>query len=695
MNGRETARDLAWMDLGLYWEHDWTAGGPTVPTSARAAWSKQVANEIVAYVDDLYGDAVIALGGLIAKSGTNPRFYAFNPLSWMRTDAVDFPYPTGSADVHVVDLTSGLEVPSQIVIIDTVRYLRVWAEDVPPVGYKVFEIVPGAGSGFGGAPTADNATGIIENDIYQLTVSTRGAITSLVDKTRGSQQFAQTIGGRAINDLGAGSGTLVVENAGPVSITLTATSSSPRSHTSSITLFRDGSSRIDIRNRITQNFGEVLTWSFGFNLTSPDTWHEEVGAIIRAKTQPNGGHYAPTHARYDWMTINHFADMTGNAGTGITLSNADLQYMNLGNSTPTTLDANTPQIDVLAGGQVDGPDLGIPNQNGDSQFLQRFALQTHDAYDPTAAMKFALEHQNPLVAVAITGGTQYPETAFTLLNATNPNVLLWALKPADDGINAGYISRWWNVASSAQTLAFSLPGAPLISAQTATHIETPTGSASVASGTLQANLAPQQIATFLMTTSNVANLPGVPVLFAPANQAESGGLQPTLSWGAAVNAVRYEVQLALDVPPDDAAPIFNATLTSYTAPTPLLALRTYYWRVRAANSTGALSTWSELRQFIVTSAVNSAPSRNYYQTPTPTLTWNRIHWAAGYEIQIAATTAFSVPVVGPLPADQLSYAPSSPLTEGTWFWRVRALHTVSPLNPGNWSAVQSFVIELP
>ena len=28
MHGREAARDLAFNDLGLYWEHDWTADGP-------------------------------------------------------------------------------------------------------------------------------------------------------------------------------------------------------------------------------------------------------------------------------------------------------------------------------------------------------------------------------------------------------------------------------------------------------------------------------------------------------------------------------------------------------------------------------------------------------------------------------------------------------------------------------------------
>ncbi len=123
----------------------------------------------------------------------------------------------------------------------------------------------------------------------------------------------------------------------------------------------------------------------------PDVWHEEVGAVIRGKLLADGGHYSPRNARYDWLTMNHFADISdGTANNfGITISNVDAFFMKLGSSTSTTLDTATPQINVLAGGQIDGPGLGISNQGGDAFFTQRFALQTHGTFDQTAAMKFA------------------------------------------------------------------------------------------------------------------------------------------------------------------------------------------------------------------------------------------------------------------------------------------------------------------
>jgi alpha-mannosidase len=175
------------------------------------------------------------------------------------------------------------------------------------------------------------------------------------------------------------------------------------------------------------------------------------------------------------MTLNHFADITDAANArGVTLANADCAFAKLGSSTASNLDTATPQINVLAGGQVDGSWLGIRGQNGETHFLQRFALRPHDAYDQTAAMKFALEALNPLVTAPIIGikNSPYPPTNHSLLTVSNPNVLLWALKPHDDGISGGVVARFWNQASEPSRTRLTL------TAQTAdirrvTHLETP------------------------------------------------------------------------------------------------------------------------------------------------------------------------------------------------------------------------------
>jgi alpha-mannosidase len=502
LNGRQAFRDQTWINLGLYWEHNWTADGRVLTRQSRADWGRRVAAQIESYVDTLHGDATFALGGLIAARTGSRRFYVFNPLGWTRTDSADLLYGD-PGPVHVIDLATGEETPSQLVTLAVAgyqqgrRYLRVHAVDVPPAGYKVFEIRQGQGQEY--LDAARVAGSVVENAVYRLVVADRGAITSLVDKARGNRELARAVDGRWINDLGPGGGMLEAENAGPVSVTVKARGSGPLEHVSRITLLRD-SPRIDIRNEITQNFGDTHTWSFAFDFESPDVWHEEVGAVIRARLLSGGGHYSPTHSRLEWLTLNHFAAMTGSDGMGVLLSNSDCAFMKLGRSAIgddgiSRLDVETPQIQVLAGGQIDGPQAGIPMQGGDSHFLQRFALQTTGAYSPAEAMRFALEHQNPFVTGWVRGNGPYPEQSFSLLSISDENVLLWSLKPAEEGIRQGLIARVWNLASSPRPFSIAL-ATGVGSAKRATHIETDIERLPVSTGRLSTRIAGSQMLTF-------------------------------------------------------------------------------------------------------------------------------------------------------------------------------------------------------
>lgn len=503
LEGREAARDLAFTDLGLFWEHDWTADGP-VSRESRAAWQELLAGEIESYVDTLHTDAAAQLGALIRKPDANAqRFFVLNPLGWTRTDYADIAY-SGSKNVHVRDVATGRDVPHQFVRLGDAECLRVLASDVPSAGYKTFELLDGPGT----APTnaaavvgADKTT--LENAHVKLVIDPDGAIASFIDKANPNSELAQTIGGLKLNDFAANDtngSAIVVENSGPVSVTLKCVSGAGRQHTTRITLVRD-SDRVEIRNEITENFADVRHWAFSFNLPSPDIHTEEIGAIIRDKTKADGGDYADTHARFDYVTLNHFADITDGANTrGVTLANSDCAFAKLGQSTVWALDTALAQINVLAGGQVDGTSLGIPAQNGATNLLQRFGLRAHGAYDQVAAMKFGLEQQNPFVTGSITGNetSPLPATNFSALILSNPDVLLWALKPAEEGIASGLIARVWNVGSAPAefTLAPNLPGQALATARQITHIETDIKPMTINDGAMAGSLAPQQLKTF-------------------------------------------------------------------------------------------------------------------------------------------------------------------------------------------------------
>lgn len=499
------ARRDAWMALGLYWEHDWTADSHNIVSrAARADWQKRIAHKVTSYSDDLLASATKELGSEIIRHGKQPRYFVFNALNWPRTGPADLPY-SGSEDVHVRDLSTGLTVPSQFVDALTTegrekRVLRIWASEIPSVGYKVFEIVPGKGQLLpGGLHENGNE---VENSYYRVKLDGRGAIESIVGRKFDDREFVKRVDGQYANDWGSGVGTVSVVNSGAVSITLQAKITGPIPRLTRITLYRD-SDRIDIRNEILANFTDVRSWAFSFNLQSPDVWHEEVGAINHARLSPEGD-YAAKFSRLDWLTLNHFAAMSGSSGVGITLSNYDCAFMKLGHSKISKgisyLDTSTPQISVLAGGQVDGPRLGIPDEGGEHYFLQRFSLQAYHHFSAESSMRFALESQNPLIAGPVSGGSQYPEKSFSLLATSNPALMLWALKPSEEGIHHGVVARFWNMTPRQEKFSVGLAGG-ISEAWNDTHIEVDLGRASVASGRLQADAAPWQLRTFRLQPS--------------------------------------------------------------------------------------------------------------------------------------------------------------------------------------------------
>jgi alpha-mannosidase len=239
-----------------------------------------------------------------------------------------------------------------------------------------------------------------------------------------------------------------------------------------------------------------VTWKYGVNLTAPDTYTEEVGAVLHVKKKAAGGNYSDSAAnsRYDWTSLNHFADMSGSGSVGITLSNADLYALKLGNSTVSTLDTITPEFSVLIRGNI-AAGAGVNNQGDETYYLHRFALRSHDAYDPVAAMKFSLEHQNPLTTASVTGtGSAYPADSYSLLSLSNPKVLLWALKPAEEGIAQGMILRTWNLAGTTENADLSV-AAPISQARKTTHLETDLADIPVTNSTISFASATQQLKT--------------------------------------------------------------------------------------------------------------------------------------------------------------------------------------------------------
>jgi Domain of unknown function (DUF4082) len=479
--------------MGLYFEHDlpmeYVSPSDTKMVQ-RVAWQRKLVSEIESYVGTLYRDAKDKLGTLITGSGT--RFFVFNSLNWIRSEAADYEF-TPSGSFHIIDVTSGVQVPSQLVTSGGKTYVRILASDIPALGYRVYEIREGQGVGVTQNISVQGDT--IENETYRVAVAGDGSIYSFYDKVRG-QELAKSFNSQWLNDLGGTGGSLTIENSGPVSATILASSTSPIAHTSRITLYR-GVPRVDIENVITQGFTNTQKFNFGFNLTAPNVWHEEVGAILRARTTTQGGHYSPKGSRNDWITLNHFMDMQGQDGTGVILSNADAYFMKLGSSTVSTLDLTTPRLDVLAGGIVGFS--GLPNQAGDTRFTFRFSLQSYKGNTSKRnSLRFSLEHQNPLVTATVKGiglSSEYPAQSYSAFNISNPDVFVWSLKPAEDGSDKGLVIRFWNIDNTPKTFRIGINGGVISDAVRLSHIETPEDSLSLSNGLFDVTVAGNGMST--------------------------------------------------------------------------------------------------------------------------------------------------------------------------------------------------------
>lgn len=502
MTGREPDRDAAFTAMGVYYEHDIAAitSPGNVPKLTRETWQKQQATTAGTYVTELRADGLRVLGGLIPTVAGETRVFVFNPLSWSRSAVVDYAYP-GTGRLAVVNVADGSEVPAQVSGSGTSRRVRFSARGLPALGYGVYRIEARAGT-FGGFATVSAGAGTIETSRYRVTLGANGAITSLIDKSQGGAEFVAAVDGAAANDpADGGAGSLRVGTVGPVSASLVATVPGPVPRTATVTLYRD-LDRVDVADQVNALVTAPYLYRFGFNLAQPDTWHEEVGAVIHAKLAPEG-HYSARgiNARYDWQTLNHFVDMMDGGGArGITLTAGDAYFMRLGRSRADFLDTATPQISVLAAGNVS--DGNVPTV-GDAAFSTGFSLRPHGARDLTAAMRTALEQQNPALVGAVTGdGTApYPAAGFSMLGVSNPNVLVWAVKPAEEA-RGGVILRVWNQAGTDQALTVT-PGAgiALSAARRVTHIETDIGAATVTGGALAAVVGHDRMETYRLGLS--------------------------------------------------------------------------------------------------------------------------------------------------------------------------------------------------
>jgi hypothetical protein len=178
---REELND-AWNNILLFAEHTWGAGG-SISQPDRDESVKQLAvkdNFATQARFDLEDVANRSMAQLAHKIHVPARtLVVFNGLNWKRDALMETDL---NRNDELYDLTTQERVPVEVLSDkENFAHVRFLASDLPPVGYKCFQIraVPASSA----VPSATEANPVVENKYYRITVDTEtGAVQSIVDK---------------------------------------------------------------------------------------------------------------------------------------------------------------------------------------------------------------------------------------------------------------------------------------------------------------------------------------------------------------------------------------------------------------------------------------------------------------------------------------------------------------------------------
>ena len=170
---------------------------------------------------------------------------------------------------------------------------------------------------------------------------------------------------------------------------------------------------------------------------------------------------------------------------------------------------------------------------------------------------------------------------------------------------------------------------------------------------------------------------------------------PVLNWGTVDFGYAYDIQIDNDRRFGSPEYTANDVQPNHTVTTNLPDGR-YYWRVRGTNP-GGDGAWSSSRKFTVDTIPTDAPElRSPKDDSTqsnlrPNFLWRRPRGGYEFQIQIDNDNSFASPVID-WTGRKSRYRPSSPLEQGTYYWRVRSYDKAG--NVSGWSDVFTVIFNL-
>jgi alpha-mannosidase len=424
----------AWKMVMLNQFHD-TISGTDVPPSIDDALRRYA--EVAAMAGAELRATLGAITEHIDTTGNGTPIVVFNPVAWDRSDLVEveFENTTAADAIQLVD-EQDRRVAAQILDDGNgakKQRIAFIAGNVPSLGYKTFWVRPGKAES-----TALKATLTeLENEYFHIVIDpATGCLASVFDKDNNREMLAQPGRGNLIqvlDDPGDSEGFLfspegkeehniwdgpcvdvvdapqirVLEN-GPVRVALEVKKKHGLARLTQRITLQSGIRRVDFALDVKwQGANKMVKVSFPLDVSAPEATYEiPYGAITRK-------------SRGEEFAAQNWVDVTQD-GYGVSLLN-DSRYGH--DITP-----NTMRLSVLR-----SPDHPVAATEEAGVRTVKYALVPHSGtWRQAGIVRRGQEFNNPLIALATTAHTGGLPSAQAFLRVEPENVLLSALKKAED-----------------------------------------------------------------------------------------------------------------------------------------------------------------------------------------------------------------------------------------------------------------------
>lgn len=487
-------------------EHPWNGSYPKEKIDAfhrKLKWQETLNKNVSEVIED-------ALGVISRHVPTGPDtiLLVFNPLSWERTDMVKVEAPS-SRRLTLRDNDTGEVLSSDLIDVGGKRVMAFVARKVPPLGYRTYTISNGIESKVNESSIIVNDN-LIENSFYKVEIDKEtGGILHIFDKKR-KVELVDVESGYKLNQyvyLSEGKeytttdAKISSKSHDQISGSLIIESSTLRSKIRTTVMLYSDLDRIDITNEVEKTPStepQEIDFVFPFNVPDRDYHCEGTAAIIKPGLTQYGGEQLRGSGQTS-HACQTFVDIS-NEQYGVTLSQVDSYLIQFGHRTtfevPEFPDpSNSTVLSLVMLNKC--PEM-LQDQGGICNFLFRYSIKGHDGrYRGSDAVRFGLERNNELLvrALATHQKGELPHKSHSFLSCKQENVVVTALKVAEEETERGLIVRAWETDGKTTEASFSTSALNAVSATRTDLLERDQERLEISENTVSVSIPARGIAT--------------------------------------------------------------------------------------------------------------------------------------------------------------------------------------------------------